>query len=306
MDVRDVIKRIGTVPITEKAVITQLKHAEDNEPYQVWKIDTDSASYILKEAKEDEAEIYQSILSALNEDYAPVIYETIAYEEKIFLLIEHIAGEDLCKCNRKKLILALDALIALQKKTWENQSFASFGYSFNKSLFSRQQRGKYLNDPLLAEVYEKFLQIYYTVPRTLCHDDLLPFNIIASDKRAVLIDWECGGILPYPTSFARLIAHTEGTENALFFMTEEDRAYAIDYYYDNLLKGLGISYASWRKTLAYFLFYEYCEWVFIGHKYHATDGAYYKKYLPIAKQHANKIKLMEQHCFEISREKGIP
>ena len=207
--------------------------------------------------------------------------------------MEYVDGENLCHCSRAKLTLALDALISLQRKTWNNRSLVDYGYSFEKSLHGREQRGKYLNDPLLEEAYEKFMRMYRTVPRALCHDDLLPFNVLASDNRAVLIDWECGGILPYPTAFARLIAHSEETENALFFMTSEDRIFAIDYYYNNLLKEMGISYTEWRNTLEYFLFFEYCEWVFVGNKYDAKNSEFYKKYLPIARQQASKIKLME-------------
>ena len=72
-------------------------------------------------------------------------------------------------------------------------------------------------------------------------------------------------------------------------MTREDQQFAIDYYYENLLKEKGISYRQWRQELEYFLFYEYCEWVFVGNKYNATDGEYYQKYLPIAKQQAAKL-----------------
>lgn len=293
MELRDIVKLIDAVPVTEQAVVTQLKHVEDDEPYQVWTIDTGTAQYILKEAKEDEAETYRLILSELNTDCIPAIYQTISAGEKLYLLMEYVDGENLCHCNRAKLTLALDALISLQRKTWNNRSLADYGYSFEKSLLGREQRGKYLNDPLLEVVYEKFMGMYRTVPRALCHDDLLPFNVIASDNRAVLIDWECGGILPYPTAFARLIAHSEETENALFFMTSEDRTFAIDYYYDNLLKETGISYTEWRNTLEYFLFFEYCEWVFVGNKYDAQNSEFYKKYLLIARQQASKLKLME-------------
>ena len=293
MELRDIVKLIDAVPVTEQAVVTQLKHVEDDEPYQVWTIDTGAARYILKEAKEDEAETYRLILSELNTDCIPAIYQTISAGEKIYLLMEYIDGENLCHCNRAKLTLALDALISLQRKTWNNRSLVDYGYSFEKSLHGREQRGKYLNDPLLEEAYEKFMRMYRTVPRALCHDDLLPFNVLASDNRAVLIDWECGGILPYPTAFARLIAHSEETENALFFMTSEDRIFAIDYYYNNLLKEMGISYTEWRNTLEYFLFFEYCEWVFVGNKYDAQNSEFSKKYLPIARQQASKLKLME-------------
>ena len=294
MEIMDVIKRIDAVPIPEQTVITQLKHEEDDEPYQVWKIDTGTARYILKEAKEDEAETYSLILSELNDNCIPVVYERISIGENIYLLMEYVDGENLCNCNRSKLTLGLNALMSLQRKTWNNQSLSNYGKKKKKSLRGRQNRGNYLDDPLLEEGYQKFMRMYHTVPRALCHDDLLPFNVIASDNRAVLIDWECGGILPYPTAFARLIAHGEDRENALFFMTAEDRAFAIDYYYDNLLKQMGISYTQWRNTLEYFLFFEYCEWVFVGNKYGAQNSEFYKKYLPIAKQQANKIKWMEQ------------
>lgn len=293
MNLTNIIKRINAVPITEQAVATQLNHVEDGEPYQVWRIDTDTSQYILKEAKEDEAETYRLILSELQDDCIPILYETICAEGKTYLLMEYVDGENLCKCDRAKLTLALDALISLQKKTWNNHSLSAYGYSFEKSLQGREDRGEYLNDPLLQEVYQKFMRMYHTVPRALCHDDLLPFNVIASDNKAVLIDWEYGGILPYPTAFARLIAHGEETENAMFFMTSEDRAFAIDYYYDNLLQEMGISYLEWRNTLEYFLFFEYCEWVFVGNKHNAKNSEFYKKYLPIARQQANKIKRIE-------------
>lgn len=288
MDLWDIISRIEAVSISEKATVTQLKHEEDDSPYQVWRIDTDNTSFILKEAKGNESEVYQSILAGLT-DCVPVLYQVITIEEKTYLLMEYIEGEDLCKCNRTKLVCALDALIALQHKTWEDRTLDHFGYSFDKSLVGRQNRGKYLNDPLLEAAYDKFLRVYQSAPRTLCHDDLLPFNIISSDAKAVLIDWEIGGILPYPVSFARLIAHTEEKPDALFYMTQADKDFAIAYYYDHLLKEKGISYADWINTLECFLFYEYCEWVYVGNKYEATDGAYYQKYLPIAKCQAAKL-----------------
>ena len=292
MEILEIIDRIDAVFISPKATITQLKHEEDDEPYQVWRIDSDNTKYILKEAKGNESEIYQSILAVLKESI-PSLYQVITTEEKTYLLMEYIEGENLCKCNRTKLTRALNALISLQQKTWEGRTLDHLENFYDKSLIQRQHRGKYLNDSLLEEAYEKFLRVFQFTPKALCHDDLLPFNVISDNNKAYLIDWECGGILPYPTSFARLIAHTEENENAFFYMTKADRRFAIDYYYDNLLKEKGISYSDWLKTLEYFLFYEYCEWVFVGNKYHATNGKYYKKYLPIAKQHAIKILKIE-------------
>lgn len=292
MELWDIIDRIDAVSIPKEATITQLKHEEDNEPYQVWRIDTNNTKYILKEAKGDEQELYATVLATVKIS-VPALYQVITINEKAYLLLEYIDGEDLCRCNRTKLTHTLDALISLQQQTWEMEAKACLEGSFEKSFLQRQIRGKYLNNPKLEIVYEKFLSMYQSIPKTLCHDDLLPFNVIANSEKAVLIDWECGGILPYPTAFARLIAHAEEVTDALFYMTNADKRFAIDYYYDNLLKEKGISYVEWLNTLEYFLFYEYCEWVFVGNKYNATDGKYYQKYLPIAKQQATKLVRIE-------------
>ena len=283
MEFRKIIERIDAVSISPDATISQLKREEDDSFYQVWRIDTDNTSYILKQAKENEAEIYQSILAPLK-DGIPTLYQTITIEDKIYLLMEYIEGKNLCKCNRAKLTSALDALISLQKETWEASSCG-----FNNSLKHRQNRSKHLNDPLLEKAYKQFLQVFQSTPKALCHDDLLPFNIISTEQKAVLIDWEAGGILPYPTPFARLIAYTEENMDALFYMSDADKSFAIDYYYDNLLKDKCVLYDDWQNTLEYFLFYEYCEWVYVGNKYNATDGEYYKKYLPMAKKQAEKL-----------------
>ena len=288
MEMQKIIDRIDAAILSGEAVITQLKHQEDDEPYQVWRIDAGNMRYILKEAKENEAELHSAVFAAARVS-VPALHQVLSVEDKTYLLMEYIEGEDLCRCDRIKLTRALDALISLQKKTWGIAEYGCFKDSFEKSLLQRQNRGKYLCDPLLEKAYDKFLNLYQTVPRTLCHDDLLPFNVISGGEKAVLIDWEAGGILPYPTSFARLIAHGEEKQDALFYLTKADRDFALDYYYVHLLKDKGISHTDWLNTLEYFLFYEYCEWVFVGNKYGATDGEYYKKYLPIAKQQATKI-----------------
>lgn len=288
MDLRKILNCFDTVPISPNATIIQLRHEEDDSPYQVWKIDSNNESYILKEAKGDEKYIYTSA-SDLFMECVPLVYQITDVNEKTYILMEYVEGADLCRCNRKKLTLALDALIALQKKTWEISQTSYLKETFENSLTRRQNRGKYLDDTLLEKAYDEFMIEYNSTPKTLCHDDLLPFNIITTDNRAVLIDWEVSGMLPYPTSFVRLIAHTQESDGALFYMTENDKKYAIDYYYENLLKEKGILYQEWINTVEYFLFYEYCEWIFVGNKYQVTDGEYYKKYFPLAKQQAAKI-----------------
>ena len=106
-----------------------------------------------------------------------------------------------------------------------------------------------------------------------------------SRTTATIVDWEFAGVLPYLTSIARLLAHCEESEDAFFFMKDEDKAFAIDYYYENLVKNKGISYEKYRRDLDLFLFYEYCEWIMLGNKYpDSADMGRYKCYLEKARK----------------------
>ena len=261
----------------------QLRRKEDGEPYRVWKLDCGGGTFILKEAKGCEAEVYRRLLPGLGG--VPQLLQSAYAGGCSYLLMEFVDGSDLCA----KLRLALDALISMQRQTWNSSGLSGFGYTFDASLKDRRHRSEYLNDAALEAAYARFLDAYAAVPRALCHDDLLPFNVLVSSGRAVLIDWEFAGILPYPVAFARLIAHGEEDDGALFYLAREDRDFAVGYYYDRLLRDMGVSPEDWRRTLELFLFYEYCEWVFIGNKYKGANEAYYRKYLALAKHQAEKL-----------------
>ena len=266
--------------------VTQFLSEEDSEPYNVWKIQLPNKEMVLKEAKGCELETYRAFF-AVPRAYAPRLYSSCTANGKDYLLMEHISGPSMTKCTHDSLRNAIDSLAAMQSAHWNSPETA--GFSYEKALSARKNRGNYLNDPLLEAAYSRFLREFSVVPRTLCHDDLLPFNVILEGERAVFIDWEVGGILPYPTSLARLIAHGEESEDAFFYLTEADRAFAIDDYYEKLVSRQGISYPTYRHTLDLFLFYEYCEWVFVGNKYDAKDTERYQTYLQKAQKMAEKI-----------------
>ena len=141
----------------------------------------------------------------------------------------------------------------------------------------------------MEQAYSGFLELYESLPRTLCHDDLLPFNVLVDGNKATIIDWEYAGILPYPTSLVRLIAHGREEEDAFFYMAEADKAFAIDYYYEHLVKSKGISYEDYRRTVDYFLLYEYCEWIMLGNKYPDEEIPRAREYLAIAKAHIHNL-----------------
>lgn len=292
MEVNEILERLG-ISDSDVLAIRRFQREEDGTDYDVWQVSTAEKDYVLKQAKEYEAEVYQTFLCHAPQS-TPRLYAQADMNGKTYLLMEYVPGEDLRHCTREKLVPALDALIALQERFWQSPCYASAGYSFEESLRQRRRRGTYLHDSVLQQAYSSFLEQYARLPRTLCHDDLLPFNVLIREGRAVIIDWECAGMLPYPTALARLIAHGTQEDDAFFYMTDKDRSFAIEYYYDRMLRRKGIAYDGYRRALEYFFLYEYCEWVMIGEKYGDTDSARYRHYLRLAKQQAEKCLLLQE------------
>ncbi len=284
-EIADILKQL---PLVSPVTYETIKNQEDGSDYAVWKVTCAQKNYILKRTNLQEADVYKTFFQQ-KELGVPKIYSTLKTENDIYLLMEYMEGNDLRKCNRDAIIKVLDALIQIQDLYWENSDLAQACYHAEKGFASCQKRGTYLKDSQIQSAYQQFLLLYSSVPKTLCHADLLPFNVIANEDKAAIIDWEYAGILPYPISLARLIAHGEEDENAFFYMTEADRQFAISYYYENLIKKKGISYANYRATLDYFLLHEYCEWIMVGEKYQDTDSERYRSYCLKAKAHISNL-----------------
>ena len=262
--------------------------AEDGEEYSVLALNIGGNKLVLKEAKQFEIAIYSEILTRVD-CHVPRLYATANHWGKDYILMEYVSGEPMMNCSRSALISALDALIYLQRSFWQNEECSASGYTFDKSLESRIERGKHLADSDLERAYSIYLKKYSNLPRTLCHDDLLPFNVLISSENATIIDWEIAGILPYPSSLARLIAHCEDDEKAFFRISNQDRDFAVWYYYDRLLKPMNISYDDFSSALNACLFYEYCEWIMLGNKYGGRGSQRFKHYYKKAKALSAKI-----------------
>lgn len=285
-----ILREMG-IDVDGGIVVTAFKSAEDGAGYNVWKIaigDSGDSASVLKLASLAESEVF-TLIGDSCDGTVPLVFATHESDGQVFILMEYVYGEPALRLYRENLPCVLDSLIKLQTRFLSVCESEGFPYSFDRTLESRRRRGTYLHDEDLLLAYEKYLSLYVSLPRTLCHDDLLPFNVIVSGEKAVLIDWEAAGILPYLTSVARLLAHGTEDEGDLFFLTDADREFAIRYYYDNFAYRLGVSLPDYRYALDCFLFYEYCEWVMLGNKYSSTHTERYRRYFRLAKDMAKKL-----------------
>ena len=254
----------------------------------VWLVDNGCTKYVLKQAKAYEIDAYHCFFSD-RQPYIPSFFGACHYNGQEYFITEFFAGTDLRVCDRKRLTLVLDALAEMQNEFWERTELYDACVTMEKALEGIENRGKYLGSELLEKVYRKFEGVFRETPRSLCHDDLLPINVLVNNERAVFIDWEYGGVLPYMGAFARLIAHGRENKDYYFYMSAEDRDFAIAYYFDAVAKQHGISQGEFCRTLEYFLFYEYCEWVMLGNRYDSHDDERFGYYLNLAEQLAKRL-----------------
>ena len=271
----------------QSASFSAFRDEEDGSEYAVWLVEADGSKYVLKKAKGFETEIYRSFFVG-GKTYVPAFLGSCAYDGGEYILMEYCPGRDLRICERGALIKVLDALTSMQDEFWQRRDLSDTAITPAAAMKAVEDRGRYLGSAVLEEAYERFISVYKETPVTLCHDDLLPINVIVGEK-AVMIDWEYGGILPYPLPFARLIAHARPDRNAYFFMSDEDRDFAVRYYYDRLLQKRGISFGEYRRTLEHFLFYEYCEWVEMGNRYDSRSDERYSYCLGKTEKSAGEI-----------------
>ena len=282
MEIQNIRQIVGLIdPSISVNDAEAFRSEEDGEEYHVWKIFTSHDPLVLKKIQPREKEIYQYFFAQGGP--APKIY---GFSED-WMLMEYIPGHTLSRCCRQDLIIALDGLIESQKKFWNKAEFSGIGFDFDSCYAGREKRILYLED--LTACYEAYLDAFRSIPRTLCNDDLLPFNVVISDNKAVFLDWEYGGILPYPCALARLIAYGEEDESALFYMKQEDQIFAVEYYYDHLIKEMNISYEEYIHTMKLFFFKEYSEWIYCANQIGDRTGEYYQKYAPRARKLAAEL-----------------
>lgn len=258
---------------------------EDGSIYPVWHLVTDRGELVLKQASSREASVYRAFF--LDGRAAPHLLASGEAEGQCYILMEYVPGHDLCRCSRRELQLFLDALIEAQEKHWADWDHRDVGYSFASCWENRQKRSAYMGE--LGKAYQAYLDAFATLPRTLCNDDMLPFNVLVQNERAVILDWDYGGILPYPSPLARFLAFGEENENALFYLRDEDRQFALDYYFMKLPFRHGISREEFDRTMDLFFFKEYSEWVYCAGISGDYEMEYYKKYAPMARRLAESL-----------------
>lgn len=268
--IRKIVNKIKIINVID---IKQIKNEDGDDFYNVWLIVSDNNSYILKKSTENEINNYNALLNIP----IPKYYGNVKYYNKLYILIEYLNGDNLMNGNLDNCTKALDTIIEINKKYLNTE--VELSDRFDKELSRINKRLEYLNDELLERKYLEFTNVYKKTIKTVCHNDLLPFNMIISKNKAFLIDLENIGYLPYLLMFARFIAHYKEVKGYIFYLEDIVKKYLIKYYYDNFVVLLNRTYEEYLYELKLFLFFEYTEWVYVYNRYKLPKDERFNYYL---------------------------
>lgn len=258
---------------------------DESQEKDVYKIDIDGCSFILKKAEEIESDIYLNFLNKNNFN-TPKVY---GYSDG-YLLIEYINGTDLCIMDENKAKKSSKSVGVILKFYFNKEIDDG---RFKTYLNRIKKRAESLtNEPLLKEVYDLFIQRQLDCPRSLCNGDFLPFNGIYSNNKVYIIDWGFGGFLPYSLDVARFIAHgrnEDPTTEFPFQITENLCQIYVKGVYEELKDF--ISYEQYIFDIKVALLNEYIEFLeYYFNNPNVKKNSFYKHYYDKAISLAKKIK----------------
>ncbi|WBW97696.1 phosphotransferase [Oceanirhabdus sp. W0125-5] len=206
--------------------------------YNVYKIISNTQTYILKKSDDNEISVYEQFLTDKNLP-VPKLEGWACINNTKWILIEYIDGSDLRRFNKNMAYGCSDSLSRIFNMYWQKNCFKEnkLDNRFERYWTRINKRAECLKKEFnLASAYEIFLDRQLICPRTLCNGDFLQCNAIENDKGIILIDWAFAGIMPYSLDVARLIVH--GSERFLpfpFYMTNEYRKIFLKGLYDKLV-----------------------------------------------------------------------
>lgn len=197
--------------------------------YQVYCLATrEGKSVVLKKVSKKECDAYQ-LLNRV-EIFSEFINQTKDSSGEYWLTTEYFPGEDLSILKKEAAIKLGEELAKLANCFFEeNNSLRTFSPNLEKQIDSKYQLLEKLKSNLgLYKTYEAYIIRFKGMPKTICHDDLLPINVLFDEKtnQMKILDLEDVRLSSYICDVARFGAFYSGDEvsfkKGFSFLDEEE------------------------------------------------------------------------------------
>ena len=226
-------KILGTGVIESMTRVCERYGREEDEfrKYDVYKINTQNGTKIMKKSSEREVSNYEKYLHAKNFN-VPAYYGSHVDGKNLWIILDSIEGEDLREMSDALARAAAESLAAIQNAYWNCRDKERFD-AYIQRLEKRYSFIK--KDDVIGKAYKVFLERQLACLRTMSNGDFLEFNAVNHKGKVYIIDWGFGGIMPYSLDIARFIAHaTENRATFPFYMNDDQKKIFVDRVYELL------------------------------------------------------------------------
>lgn len=226
--------------------------------YDVYRILCKEGRYVLKRDRDtgEEARILCQYLT--DADFSvPRFCGEVCDAGECWLVTEEASGRDLRDMTDAACVAAAKAIASIHNRYWDSPRAARFDRYRNRI----ERRAAFFEaQSAIGRAYALFVRRQEELPCTLCHGDLLPWNMLWDGRTVTLLDWENGGILPYTLDAARFFAHaTEDRRLFPFYMTDAQKRLFVQTYTASLRRP--IERTVFERDLDLAVLNEYCEFI---------------------------------------------
>ncbi|MDT2832231.1 phosphotransferase [Vagococcus carniphilus] len=211
--------------------------------YQAYRLATrEGKSVVLKKVSKEECDAYQ-LLNRV-EIFPEFINQTKDSSGDYWLTTEYFLGKDLSILKKEAASRLGKELAKLANSFFEeNDSLRTFSPNLKKQIESKYQLLEKLKSNLsLYKTYEEYIIRFKGTPKTICHDDLLPINVLFDEKtnQMKILDLEHVRLSSYICDVARFGAFYSGDKVSFkkgfsFFDEEENIQLFLKTYYSFLM-----------------------------------------------------------------------
>lgn len=205
----DIVNNINLQNLVGDSFSVQRYYSEEFErEYDVFKIESDNNSIIIKKTKKENEILMHKLLKTMNCDYIPKVYFIESDRECYWIGMEDLGvnQETWSKNSIKDLVAKIAHFHTLSKVNEENdkimKNIKKWSHTPKEILCNLEDSGITKEHIELIEKSETILMKSF---HTFIHGDMIPLNIIVTPEGTRIIDWEHGQYGPCILDLGRLL-----------------------------------------------------------------------------------------------------
>ncbi|MFA5036631.1 MAG: phosphotransferase [Candidatus Izemoplasmatales bacterium] len=217
----------------EYIIIKQFQDQKLGKVYEVYLVKYNDILYVVKKTTQHEILIFTRYFNNHHFNVAYILNQYLDLEGNYWILTNYFNLKDARHRNAKVMKQCANAIAQIHASYLYNTIEEDLDTDRTVRYLLKKQKS--LQDyPLLYDAASVAIKRVQTAPVTLCHEDLLPINILCDENQAVIVDFEEAYFLAYFFDPARFVTHYDNDN--LFYVSKSSQEAFLHTYFQRIKK----------------------------------------------------------------------